>query len=162
MLLVRPPAQIAHSRVLAQCRLESIGDRVYVLRGINPPESLPHKRLVRNDETQEPVRILLVVAATNPKTERRIRNFDGIAPIFRVRLLHDKALKRELLPQKSCERRTPAARIDLLLLAVLGGKCLKKKLNMGSHKGVSLPGSVFLKNPATCSSYPCLSNASKS
>src|SRR5262249_30976109 len=111
-LLVRPPPLRTDASLFRENGVHRPSKRRNVLSSVNFFEGSSNERLVRDNETEKPVTILLVATTANPKPKRRIQYGYNPTPIFRVRFTRLKSLVAQTLAEKVSKALTPKLRVN--------------------------------------------------
>jgi hypothetical protein len=110
--------------------------------GVNSPEESTDKRLVGFDEAEITVRVLLIMAAANPKAKSPIRDRHHPTPIFSERFLGLKSFSSQTVSKELRQSFPPQSRIDLLLFAFVRRKSVGTELDMRQHDSPTVSESM--------------------
>jgi len=134
-LFMSGPLDLAHFRMTLERLIDPSLKHFDTFTGRNLLPQLANEPLMRFDETQETVGVLLIVADADPEIERCVLDRYNPTPIFRKGFADVLASFlqgcREIFSQSLSE----AARVDFLRLALVGRKGSRPEFHVGQHDG---------------------------
>ncbi len=132
--LLAPPPQLTYfGMVSKRCfeQLRNPGNGGFCRHFPEPPS---HEWLAGFDETKKSVRILVVVAAPDPKRKRVVPNGNAPTPILRAGFVGLESSGREGLDDELRQPLSETAGIDLILLVWVRRKRRGSELHVSLHR----------------------------
>jgi hypothetical protein len=132
--LVRPPSFFSNSDFFRKNLVHSPLKRLDTFRRLYLFEESANERPVRLDETKESVRVLIIVATSDPEWEAFVSDPNDPTPVFSNGLLWFETLRSESIRNELSQALSVPSGVDLFVLAVISRKSVGPKFNVRLHE----------------------------